>query len=172
MAGRRIEVRGTVQGVGFRPWVYRLAQRLDIRGRVRNDPRGVTIEAFGTDARLAAFIEQLRVDVPSSARVVNLRSSSIPTVPVEGFVIESSDLEGTKALSIPPDLATCPQCLAELWDPGDRRYRYAFTNCTTCGPRFTIATGVPYDRPATTMSKFEMCSACQRVTRLFYVFVP
>jgi hydrogenase maturation protein HypF len=162
MAGRRIEVRGTVQGVGFRPWVYRLAQRLDIRGRVRNDPRGVTIEAFGTDARLAAFIEQLRVDVPSSARVVNLRSSSIPTVPVEGFVIESSDLEGTKALSIPPDLATCPQCLAELWDPGDRRYRYAFTNCTTCGPRFTIATGVPYDRPATTMSKFEMCSACQR----------
>ncbi len=162
MAGRRIEVRGTVQGVGFRPWVYRLAQRLDIRGRVRNDPRGVTIEAFGTDARLAAFIEQLRVDVPSSARVVNLRSSSIPTVPVEGFVIESSDLEGTKALSIPPDLATCPRCLAELWDPGDRRYRYAFTNCTTCGPRFTIATGVPYDRPATTMSKFEMCSACQR----------
>ncbi|MGB8224520.1 MAG: carbamoyltransferase HypF, partial [Polyangiales bacterium] len=120
------------------------------------------MEAFGTDAGLAAFIEQLRVDMPSSARVVSLRSSSIPTVPVEGFVIESSDLEGTKALSIPPDLATCPQCLAELWDPGDRRYRYAFTNCTTCGPRFTIATGVPYDRPATTMSKFEMCSACQR----------
>jgi hydrogenase maturation protein HypF len=162
MAGCRIQIRGTVQGVGFRPWVYRLAQGLGIRGRVRNDPQGVTIDAFGAQAEIDAFIQRLRIDAPPSARLANLRSTPIPDDPVEGFLIESSDLLGSKVLSIPPDLATCPECEAEVRDPRDRRYRYAFTNCTTCGPRFTIATGIPYDRASTTMSKFRMCSACQR----------
>jgi len=162
MAGRQIQVRGTVQGVGFRPWVYRLARRSGIRGRVRNDPQGVTIEAFGPDADLEVFVAQLQSDGPVSARVAQLRSSPIPEEAAEGFVIESSAVLGNKALSIPPDLATCSECRAELQDPSDRRYCYAFTNCTECGPRFTIATGIPYDRAATTMSKFEMCSACQR----------
>jgi len=161
MAGRRIEVRGTVQGVGFRPWVYRLAQRLGIRGRVRNDPRGVTIDAFAAESVIKAFIEQLQSDMPSSARILELGAHPIPDESLEGFVIQSSDIAGDKALSIPPDLATCPQCQAEVLDPADRRYGYAFTNCTTCGPRFTIATGIPYDRAATTMSKFEMCAACR-----------
>ena len=161
MAGRRIEVRGTVQGVGFRPWVYRLAQRLGVRGRVRNDPRGVTIDAFAAESVIKAFIEQLQSDMPSSARILELGAHPIPDEPLEGFVIQSSDVAGDKALSIPPDLATCPQCQAEVLDPADRRYGYAFTNCTTCGPRFTIATGIPYDRAATTMSKFEMCAACR-----------
>ena len=161
MAGRRIEVRGTVQGVGFRPWVYRLAQRLGIRGRVRNDPRGVTIDAFAAESVITAFIKQLQSDVPSSARILELEAHPIPDEPLEGFVIQSSDVTGAKALSIPPDLATCPQCLAEVLDPADRRYGYAFTNCTSCGPRFTIATGIPYDRAATTMRKFDLCAACR-----------
>jgi len=161
MAGRRIQVRGTVQGVGFRPWVCRLAQGCGIRGRVRNDPQGVTIEAFGPDAELEAFIARLQSDAPASARVARLRSGPIPEEAAEGFIIEPSAVGGSKALSIPPDLTTCSECRAEVEDSCNRRYRYAFTNCTTCGPRFTIATGIPYDRAATTMCKFEMCSACQ-----------
>jgi hydrogenase maturation protein HypF len=162
MAGRRIEIRGTVQGVGFRPWVYRVAKRMAVVGRVRNAPAGVTIEAFASDDVLDRFIEQLRVPTPSSARVLDLHSARIPDETLTGFVIESSDTVGDKTLSIPPDLATCGDCRAEILDPNDRRYQYAFTNCTTCGPRFTIATGIPYDRPATTMSQFQMCPECQQ----------
>ena len=162
MAGRRITIRGTVQGVGFRPWVYRLAQRVGIRGSVWNDPRGVVIEAFGAHDAIESFLSQLQQDAPSPALIVGLRSSAIPEQDHERFVIESSDLLGTKSLSIPPDLATCSECDAEVFEAGNRRYGYAFTNCTACGPRFTIATGVPYDRAATTMSVFEMCTACQR----------
>ena len=162
MAGRRIEIRGTVQGVGFRPWVYRVARSAGLVGRVRNAPAGVTIEAFGADAVLDRFIEQLQADPPPSARLVDLRSVPIPAEDLDDFVIESSDAVGDKALSIPPDLATCTDCEVEVLDPDDRRYGYAFTNCTTCGPRFTIATGIPYDRAATTMSAFDMCIACRR----------
>ncbi len=146
MAGRRIEVRGTVQGVGFRPWVYRAAQRVGVVGRVRNDPGGVTIEAFGPETAIEAFLSELRTNRPVSARVRELRSSVIPEEHLAEFVIESSVVVGDKALSIPPDLATCPQCQAEVSDREDRRYGYAFTNCTVCGPRFTIATDIPYDR--------------------------
>ena len=162
MAGRRIEIRGTVQGVGFRPWVSRLAQRVGVAGRVRNGPRGVTIEAFGAHGAIQSFIEQLQTDLPPSAHVVALRSNPIPDEPGKGFVIESSAVGEQKNLSIPPDLATCPQCEAEVSNPADRRYRYAFTNCTACGPRFTIATGIPYDRAQTTMASFVMCLACER----------
>ena len=161
MAGRRIEIRGTVQGVGFRPWVYRVARIEGVVGRVRNDPRGVTIEAFAADSVLDRFIEQLQTDAPSPASVAGLRSVSIPEEELDGFVIESSGGTGDKALSIPPDLATCNDCGIEVFDPNNRRYGYAFTNCTRCGPRFTIATGIPYDRAATTMSTFEMCTKCR-----------
>ncbi|MGB5266340.1 MAG: acylphosphatase [Polyangiales bacterium] len=106
MAGHRIEVRGTVQGVGFRPWVYRLARRMGVVGRVRNDPRGVTIEAFASEADLRRFKEELRRDILPTARIAELRETTIPDEDLDAFVIESSEAGGQKALSIPPDLAT------------------------------------------------------------------
>ena len=160
--GRRIEIRGTVQGVGFRPWVYRMARRSGVVGRVRNDARGVTIEAFAPEEILERFVQELKSNPPPSARIVELRAAPIPVQDLDGFAIESSGASGDKALSIPPDLATCVDCRAEVMDPEDRRYGYAFTNCTVCGPRFTIATGIPYDRSATTMRTFPMCDACRR----------
>lgn len=162
ITGRRIEIRGTVQGVGFRPWVYRVARKAGVLGRVRNDPRGVTIEAFASEEILERFIEELRSNAPSSARIVELRDAPIPVEDLDRFSIESSEPSGEKALSIPPDLATCVDCQSEVMNPEDRRFGYAFTNCTVCGPRFTIATGIPYDRSATTMSAFTMCDACRR----------
>jgi hydrogenase maturation protein HypF len=135
---------------------------MGVVGRVRNAPAGITIEAFASDDILDRFVEQLQASTPSSARVLDLRSARIADETLDGFVIESSDTVGDKTLSIPPDLATCAECQAEILDPSDRRYQYAFTNCTTCGPRFTIATGIPYDRPATTMSQFQMCPECQQ----------
>ena len=162
MTGRRIEIRGTVQGVGFRPWVYRIARRAGIRGRIRNDPQGVTIEAFGRSPQLDRFIAKLQADGPPSARIADLRTAPIPNEDLDAFVIESSDLDGSKVLSIPPDLATCTDCETEVSDPKDRRHGYPFTNCTNCGPRFTIATGIPYDRASTTMASFDMCAACRR----------
>jgi hydrogenase maturation protein HypF len=122
----------------------------------------VTIEAFASGEVLDRFIEQLQATTPSSARILELRATPIPDEDLKGFAIETSDTLGDKTLSIPPDLATCPECEAEVLDPNNRRYGYAFTNCTACGPRFTIATGIPYDRPATTMSQFQMCPECQR----------
>jgi hydrogenase maturation protein HypF len=162
MAGIRIEVRGVVQGVGFRPWVYRVARELGVGGRVRNHPRGVTVEAFGGETALDALVHRLRHDAPAPARVRELTSEPITTEDVADFVIEGSAVNGERALSIPPDLATCPACAREIADPTDRRHGYAFTNCTACGPRFTISTGVPYDRGATTMASFEMCASCRR----------
>ncbi len=160
--GRRIEVRGIVQGVGFRPWVYRLAREEGIGGRVSNGTEGVTIEAFGLDAALDAFLDRLRSSPPPAARIRELEWTPIPAELAREFVIVESRAGGTRRVSIPADLATCPDCLRELFDPADRRYRYPFTNCTNCGPRFTIARGVPYDRPATTMASFRMCADCQR----------
>jgi hydrogenase maturation protein HypF len=159
--GLRIEIRGTVQGVGFRPWVFRVARELGVAGRVHNHARGVTVEAFGDAQALEHLVTRLR-EPPRPARVRELVSQAIPHEPGTAFVITHSADGGPRALSIPPDLATCPDCERELADPRDRRSGYAFTNCTACGPRFTIATGVPYDRPATTMAPFVMCAACQR----------
>jgi hydrogenase maturation protein HypF len=160
--GRRIDVRGTVQGVGFRPWVYRLAREGGITGRVRNGCEGVTIEAFGPEDALDRFARRLRHDLPPSACVDTLDWTSIPVEPPADFVIALSDPGGGGRVSIPPDLATCDKCAGEIADPADRRYRYPFTNCTACGPRFTIARNVPYDRATTTMAAFEMCAACRR----------
>jgi hydrogenase maturation protein HypF len=161
-AGRRIEIRGTVQGVGFRPWIYRLAYEKGIAGSVSNDSRGVTIDAYGTEAALDSFVDGIRSSPPAAAEIRDLAWDPIPPAPVKDFVIEESRSGGDLAVSIPPDLATCPECLTEVFQINNRRYRYPFTNCTNCGPRFTIATAVPYDRPATTMASFRMCPSCQR----------
>jgi hydrogenase maturation protein HypF len=168
--GRHFVLRGTVQGVGFRPWVYGLAREAGLAGWVRNDASGVTIEAFGTEAALERFTGRLRAPLPP-AEVSSCRWREVVLGPAglesQVFVIvasaeEPDPLRGGRRLSIPADLATCPECLAEVATPGDRRYRYPFTNCTHCGPRYTLATGVPYDRPLTTMSSFELCPSCRR----------
>ena len=168
MRGRRLTITGTVQGVGFRPFVYRLARSLGLAGRVRNDAGGVTVEAFGPEAALDELARRLRTDHPPAARVETLATAPLPLEPVGSFeIVGSAPAEAAGAaaradrrVAIPPDLATCPACAAEVADPADRRFRYPFTNCTDCGPRFTIALGVPYDRPLTTMAGFTMCRAC------------
>lgn len=159
-AGRRIEIRGTVQGVGFRPWVYRVARATGVGGRVRNEPEGVSIEAFGEERALDDFLAALGRELPPAARVQSVDWVTIPAETSAEFIILPSVSAGERRLSIPADLATCAACAAEIADPADRRFGYAFTNCTECGPRFTIATGVPYDRSATTMARFTMCAEC------------
>ncbi len=160
--GRRIALSGTVQGVGFRPFVYRIARETGVAGRVRNDAAGVTIEAFGSPAALDAFVARLRADPPPAAVIAEVRAERIPFERALGFRIVESGGATERRAAIPPDLATCPDCLREILDPDDRRHGYPFTNCTSCGPRFTIALGAPYDRPATTMAGFRMCAACAR----------
>jgi hydrogenase maturation protein HypF len=160
-AGRRIEIRGTVQGVGFRPWIWRLARENGIAGSVSNDSMGVTIDAFGSSRALDDFLSRIEADPPPAADIRNVAWHAIPAQTPEEFVIRESRQDGELAVSIPPDLAVCEDCLTEIFQPENRRYRYPFTNCTNCGPRFTIAQEVPYDRPATTMAPFPMCRACQ-----------
>ncbi len=160
-SGRRIEIRGIVQGVGFRPWIWRLARENGVTGRVSNDSRGVTIDAFGPDRALAGFLRGIRGSAPPASEVRELACRPIPLEPSREFVIVPSRETPGLQVSIPPDLATCAECVAEILDPANRRYRYAFTNCTSCGPRFTISRSVPYDRPATTMEPFAMCEACR-----------
>ena len=165
LAGRRIRMQGTVQGVGFRPWVYRVAQAAAVTGRVRNDTAGVTIEAFGPAGALDAFVERLAHDAARPAAAVVDRDRGRADR-VRGGATGSRSCQSAASadprVSIPPDLATCADCLAEIHDPANRRYRYPFTNCTNCGPRFTIVRSAPYDRPATTMAAFAMCAICQR----------
>jgi hydrogenase maturation protein HypF len=162
MIGRRIQVQGTVQGVGFRPWVYRLARAMGVTGSVVNDPSGVTIDVFAEEGALDTFLSRLRTELPPAARIDRLASSSLAGAPAAAFrILESASL-GERRPSIPPDLATCDACLAEILDPADRRYRYAFTSCTNCGPRYTIALDIPYDRARTTMAPFPMCAGCSR----------
>lgn len=160
--GRRIEIRGVVQGVGFRPWVYQLATREHVTGSVRNDSTGVIIEAFGDDEALARFTDDLEHDTPPAARVREITWRLVPFEPVNAFTIAESEASGAKRVTIPPDLATCDECLSEVFDENDRRYLYPFTNCTNCGPRYSIVTGAPYDRAKTTMRRFVMCDDCRR----------
>jgi len=161
LEGRRIHVSGTVQGVGFRPWVYRVAHQAGVTGRVRNDSSGVMIDAFGDETALASFLDALQ-GPPPAARIVRVDFTNIAPETANAFEIVESEPDVDRRVSIPPDLATCDDCLSEIFDRTNRRYRYAFTNCTNCGPRFTIATDIPYDRGATTMARFEMCPACRR----------
>ena len=155
----RARVSGRVQGVGFRPFVYSLASELELSGFVFNDSLGVVVEVEG-DA-LDVFIARLAADGPPLAAVEHIVTESLPATGEPGFTIRPSPAGGRPDAAIAPDGATCDACLAELFDPGDRRYRYPFVNCTDCGPRFTIVTGIPYDRPNTTMAGFEMCAACR-----------
>jgi hydrogenase maturation protein HypF len=161
-SGRRFHLRGTVQGVGMRPFVWRVARDCGVGGRVRNGTSGVTVEAFGPAAALARFEARLRAEGPPSARVVSFQVEEIPAEEEREFAIEASRGADERRVTIPPDLSTCASCLAEVLDPADRRFHYPFTNCTDCGPRFTIVRDVPYDRAATTMAPFRMCPACER----------
>lgn len=158
---RRIRVRGQVQGVGFRPFVYRLAQELNLAGWVRNDGEGVDIEAQGAVAAIEDFIARLETDAPPLASVTSVKAEDAPLTDARGFEIKVSR-HGTANTAVTPDTATCPDCLAELFDPADRRWRHAFINCTHCGPRYTLTRRLPYDRPQTSMAVFAMCPACRR----------
>jgi hydrogenase maturation protein HypF len=158
---REFRVTGTVQGVGFRPFVYGLARRYELAGFVLNDGGGVSIEAEGEAGSLDAFAAALTDEAPGLARIESVQTSPLAIRGEHEFVIAPSAAIGRTAL-IPPDVATCDDCLRELLDPGDRRYRYPFTNCTQCGPRFTIVRAVPYDRPNTTMAGFPLCDDCRR----------
>ncbi|MBW2531711.1 MAG: acylphosphatase, partial [Deltaproteobacteria bacterium] len=186
--GRRIRITGTVQGVGFRPWVYRLARAAGVGGTVRNDATGVTIEAFGSVEEIERLLAALGGDPPPAASIATLEVEEITVPKVEEsavpgiedpadseaeetavggwedpaarageFTIVGSESSEELKVSIPPDLALCADCAREVDAPGDRRHRYPFTNCTNCGPRFTITLDLPYDRPATTMASFVMC---------------
>ncbi len=164
--GRHIEIRGVVQGVGFRPWVYNLARTAGLTGTVSNDAAGVVIEAFASsEADLDAFLNRLRNELPPAARIEAISWANIerPEKPASFEIAPSSaGSESSRRPSIPADLATCEACAREIADPSDRRYRYAFTSCTHCGPRFTIALDVPYDRVTTTMMRVPMCPDCRR----------
>ncbi len=160
--GRRgFEVRGVVQGVGFRPFVHRLARRHGLAGLVRNDPGGVWIEVEGPVESLDAFAAELLTAAPPRARVDACRSVPLDVTRQAGFQIVASDAKAGGPIVVAPDVATCPACLAELDDPSARRHRYPFTNCADCGPRLTIVVAAPYDRTRTTMAAFTMCPACR-----------
>jgi hydrogenase maturation protein HypF len=158
----RVRVEGTVQGVGFRPFVYRLAHELELDGYVLNDERGVLLEAEGSEDRMAEFLRRLQAEAPPLAVLERVHCEERLPLRAPGvFEIRGSVAGGPADAPVSPDTATCRECLIELFDPDDRRYRYPFINCTNCGPRFTIVRGVPYDRPLTTMAGFAMCPACR-----------
>jgi hydrogenase maturation protein HypF len=158
---RRIEVRGVVQGVGFRPFVYRVARRCDIHGRVLNSSDGVVIEAEGSDTGLDTFLSILRTELPPLARIDHLAvSDQAPRGDTDFAIDQSVNVPGHFGL-VPPDVATCAECESDFTSQDNRRFGYPFTNCTNCGPRYTIIRDVPYDRPNTTMAEFPMCARCR-----------
>jgi len=158
---QRIIVEGIVQGVGFRPFIYSLAQRHGVSGWVCNDTRGVTMECQAPAAQLAAFRRAIEAEKPPLASISSLSFEPIPLQAEAGFAIRTSRSEQTRSAQISPDTYVCDDCRRELFDLADRRYGYPFINCTNCGPRYTIVTDIPYDRPLTTMADFPMCAACQ-----------
>ncbi len=157
-----ISVRGVVQGIGFRPFVYRLAHEHDLKGWVRNTSGNVEIEVEGDAEALRRFISDLEAKAPPMAHIEHIETAFLPPKGYTGFRIRQSVREEGKYQLVSPDIATCPDCQREIFDPADRRFRYPFTNCTNCGPRFTIIEDIPYDRPNTTMRSFTMCPECQR----------
>ncbi|MEP0804857.1 MAG: carbamoyltransferase HypF [Chloroflexota bacterium] len=162
MHGLQIHITGIVQGVGFRPFVYNLAARLNLKGWVRNTSAGVDIEVDGERETLDAFLKALRDEAPPLSRIDELTASFRPANGFTTFSIVHSEAIPSAFQPISPDVAVCNDCLRELFDPNDRRYRYPFINCTNCGPRFTIIKDIPYDRPKTTMASFPMCPDCER----------
>ncbi|MDP2917275.1 MAG: acylphosphatase, partial [Dehalococcoidia bacterium] len=146
-----ISVRGVVQGIGFRPFVYRLAHEHDLKGWVRNTSGNVEIEVEGDAEALRRFISDLEAKAPPMSHIEHIETAFLPPKGYTGFRIRQSVREEGKYQLVSPDIATCPDCQREIFDPADRRFRYPFTNCTNCGPRFTIIEDIPYDRPNTTM---------------------
>ncbi len=155
-------IRGAVQGVGFRPFVYRLASDFKLPGWVQNSPQGVLIEVEGDKRALDAFLLGLDREKPPRASIQSMESGWLDPVGYSEFTIRESATSGKASALILPDIATCPDCLREVLDPSDRRHLYPFTNCTNCGPRYTIIRALPYDRPSTTMAGFHMCPDCRR----------
>ncbi|MGW2250015.1 carbamoyltransferase HypF [Kitasatospora sp. NPDC001660] len=159
---RRVAVRGLVQGVGFRPFVFTLADELGLAGSVTNTGEGVLAEVEGGREAVDAFCRRVASDAPPLARVTSVEHAPLAATGASGFTITPSRADGPRATLIPPDVAVCADCLAELADPADRRHRHPFISCTNCGPRHTIVTGLPYDRANTTMAGFPMCADCAR----------
>jgi hydrogenase maturation protein HypF len=161
LQGSSIHITGIVQGVGFRPFVYGLAVRIGIKGWVRNTSAGVDIDAEGTIQQLEEFSRALQTELPPLARMDTFEVTSIPPAGFTTFEITASEVIEGAFQPISPDVATCPDCLEDIFDPSNRRFHYPFTNCTNCGPRFTIIKDIPYDRPKTTMAVFQMCPDCR-----------
>lgn len=159
-ARRRFDVRGRVQGVGFRPFVYRIAGEAGLAGHVGNSVLGAFIEVEGETGRIERFVELLENELPPLAEITCLVEKELPVAGDDEFFIMPSTAEGKQTAQITPDAATCDDCLREMMCPADRRHGYPFINCTNCGPRYSIITGVPYDRAGTTMHKFKMCPEC------------
>ena len=157
----KLAVRGAVQGVGFRPFVFRLAEGLKLVGWVNNSPQGVFIEVEGPRAALERFLLRLEIGKPPRSFIQSLESSWLDSVGYKIFEIRKSETGGGKTALVMPDIATCPDCLREIFDPANRRHRYPFTNCTNCGPRFSIIEALPYDRANTSMKRFAMCPQCR-----------
>ena len=157
----RISIRGAVQGVGFRPFIYRLASELGLFGWVSNTPQGVSIEVEGDTDRVAAFALRIGLEKPSISFIQSIESTYLDPVGYVDFQIRQSSLRGERSAIVLPDIGTCPECLGELFDPENRRFRYPFTNCTNCGPRYSIIRSLPYDRPNTSMERFTMCAECE-----------
>lgn len=157
-------VKGVVQGVGFRPFCSRMAKELELGGSVQNNSSGVIIELYGTDKNIKTFMERLIEEAPPLAMIQAIEVVCEDDVPegLKDFTIRTSEKQEIQQVLIPPDIATCDDCLREMRDPGDKRYRYPFINCTNCGPRYTIIKGLPYDRTKTTMACFPMCEDCSR----------
>lgn len=158
----RLTVRGAVQGIGFRPFVFRLASEHDLAGWIQNDVQGVCLEVEGTAENLNTFLQRFQLEGPSLGLVHNVETTTLDAIGETAFEIRESQQTGVRTAWIMPDLATCSDCCRELFDSHDRRYRYPFLNCTRCGPRFSIVERLPYDRPNTTMRLFRLCAACQR----------
>jgi hydrogenase maturation protein HypF len=161
VARREIRIRGVVQGVGFRPFVFKLARRLGLAGYVLNSSAGVVAEAEGACDALDCFVERLRSEAPPLARIEEMLVAEMDPVGGRDFVIRESRAQEGEFVLVSADVATCPDCYRDFTDPANRRFGYAFTNCTNCGPRYTIIRDIPYDRPNTTMAGFHMCRACQ-----------
>ena len=157
----RIAVRGAVQGVGFRPFIYRLASELGLAGWVNNSPQGVFIEVEGSPGELQKLLLRIEGEKPPRSFIQSLEASWLDPVGYTGFDIRESATGGEKTALVLPDVAACADCLREIFDPANRRYFYPFTNCTNCGPRFSIIESLPYDRAATSMKQFTMCRRCQ-----------
>ena len=154
-------INGIVQGVGFRPFVYQLATRRGLGGYIANTSMGVDIEVEGDPGEIEGFFREIRLQKPPLARIVHVERQFLPPQHYRDFIIRKSLVRSQRSTLVAPDISVCDDCLREMNDPQDRRYRYPFINCTNCGPRYTIIRDIPYDREKTSMASFSMCERCQ-----------